>query len=253
MHQRYLHLLVVVLLTPLAACLKSGSSTCGDLVCPADTTCMGTVCVDSDLVAACTDHSDGSTCNVAGLPTSKCSQGICQASRCGDGRVTGTEKCDGTDVHGHTCQTEGFYTGSAVTCSSDCQLITSQCSGQCGDGIKNGPELCDGADLGSASCFDVGYYAHDGLKCTDKCTFDASGCTGGHCGDKIVNGLEECDGADLGSANGSGCAALGFKGSLSRLACTSACTYSASSCLCTSGRCQVGQTCQCSKTGCDCK
>jgi len=236
----------------LAGCLKSGASNCGtDLVCPDGTTCMpGNACVDSDLVAACVEVADGGPCTVAGLPPATCAKGICQASRCGDGRVTGAEKCDGTDMRNHTCQTEGFYSATGIACAADCTLDTTACVGRCGDGIKNGPELCDGADIGAATCFDVGFYASAGLKCKSDGTFDSSSCTGGHCGDGMMNGLEECDGAAMGSAT---CGTLGYLGTLSKLACTQSCTFSASSCLCTTGRCQPGtEKCACSKTGCDC-
>ena len=234
-----------------AACLKSGASKCGDLICPAGTACAANdVCVDADLVAACIGRTDGAACDVAGLPPATCSGAVCQASRCGDGRVTGAEKCDGDKLQNHTCQTEGFYSAGGIACGPDCKLDTSACVGRCGDGVKNGPELCDGADLGSASCFDVGFYAAAGLKCKADCTFDSASCAGGHCGDHVVNGLEECDGPAMGSAS---CKSLGYLGSLSTLACSASCTFSSSSCLCTTGRCNPNtETCSCSKTGCDC-
>ena len=242
--------IVVALAT---GCLNSGSSKCGDLICPSGTSCMAqnsaNKCIDSDLVVACNGLPDGAPCTVPGLPPSTCMGGVCQASRCGDGRITGAEQCDGSLLQGATCLTEGFYNPDGLACGSDCKYDTSSCVGKCGDGIKNGPELCDGSDLGTATCFDVGYYAAPGLKCKADCTFDSSSCTGGHCGDGIINGLEECDGTAMGSAT---CAKLGFAGSLSALSCSSSCTFSASSCLCTTGRCPPGDTCSCSKTGCDC-
>jgi hypothetical protein len=242
---------VVALLALSTACLNSNSSKCGDVMCPSNMTCMsGSTCVDSDLVLACVGLADGATCNVPGYPPNVCAKGVCQASRCGDGRITGAEQCDGTDMQNHTCMDEGFYSPTGLACGSNCMFDTSACVGRCGDGIKNGPELCDGPDMGTATCFDVGYYAAPGLKCKSDCTFDATACTGGHCGDGIINGLEECDGAEMGSAS---CVKLGYTGSLSILSCTKSCTYSSSSCLCTTGRCTPGsETCSCSKTGCGC-
>jgi hypothetical protein len=232
-------------------CLKSNSSQCGPKICPGNTTCMpGNFCVDTDLVQACSGEPNGAACTVPGLPPNVCENGICQAAICGDGRVTGKEQCDGSNLGGNTCQSQGFYSETGLSCNSDCTLNTSGCSGYCGDGIKNGPEECDGSALGSANCFSVGYYAAAGLGCKKDCTFDASACTGGHCGDGIINGLEECDGVALGSAT---CQSLGYLGVLSELACSDACTFSSSSCLCTTGRCQPNtEQCVCSKTGCGC-
>jgi len=241
----------VLFLLALTACLKSNASTCGDLVCPAGTSCVsGDRCVDSDLVDACNGLSDGATCTVPGLPPSTCSNSVCQASRCGDGRITGAEQCDGGKLDNHTCVTEGFYSATGLACGADCKFDTSACVGRCGDGIKNGPELCDGTDMGSATCFDAGFYAAAGLKCNASCTFDTSSCGGGRCGDGEINGLEECDTKNFGSAT---CSSLGYFGTLSNLACTPSCTYSSASCLCTNGRCKAGsEKCVCSKTGCGC-
>jgi hypothetical protein len=258
-NNRFIVLSVGIALAVAAGCVRSNSSSCGPLVCPNNTTCMSAnttpVCVDTDLVQACAGASNGAPCFVPGLGSNVCEGGVCQASRCGDGRVTGKEQCDGTNLGDKTCQSIGFYSETGLACNSDCTFNTSGCTGYCGDGIKNGPELCDGADLGSATCFDAGYYGAKQLGCNKDCTFDATNCTGGHCGDGTVNGLEECDGSALGTVNGSAasCEALGYLGSLSTLACSNACTYSSASCLCTTGRCQAGtEKCVCSKTGCGC-
>src|ERR1700743_2959092 len=114
--------ILVVLAT---GCLNSGSSKCGDLICPSSTTCMAqsagsNKCIDTDLVNACIGLSDGAPCTVAGLPPSTCMGGVCPASRCGDGRVTGAEQCDGSLLQGATCLTEGFYTADGLKCGSDC-------------------------------------------------------------------------------------------------------------------------------------
>lgn len=246
-----MRLTLLVFAGVLAACLNSGSSKCGELLCPSGTTCMlNSTCIDTDLVVACNSQNDGAPCSVPGLPPATCLHGVCQASRCGDGRITGAEDCDGSNLNGQTCTSQGYYQPDGLTCGADCKFDTSACVGHCGDGIKNGPELCDGSDLGSASCFDVGYYAAAGLKCKSDCTFDSSSCTGGYCGDGVINGLEECDGSAMGSAS---CGKLGFGGSLSALSCTKNCTFSSSSCLCTTGRCTPNtQTCSCAKTGCGC-
>lgn len=246
---------LIVIAVLAAGCVQSNATRCDGLVCPADTTCAPAGeqrCVDTDLVAACRGKSDGDTCDVAGLPPGTCSLGMCQTSRCGDGRVTGAEECDGTDFDGRNCQTLGFYEKAGLGCTADCRYEASACVGRCGDGVKNGPELCDGGDMGTSTCFDAGYYAAPGLACTSSCTYDTAACRGGHCGDGIVNGLEQCDSR---GAMTTSCAGLGYLSAMSGLTCSNNCTYTSNSCLCTGGtRCAAWtQRCDCPKTGgCGC-
>ncbi len=75
---------------------------------------------------------------------------------CGD-RITGyREQCDGDNLAGQTCTSQGFYAG-ALGCTSTCELDLAGCSGRCGDGIVQASEgeLCDGPFGGS--CFDRGF------------------------------------------------------------------------------------------------
>lgn len=243
----------------LAACLESHASRCGNLTCPMGTSCgpSGDTCVYTDTIEACRSHADGDTCTVPGLPPNKCMSGVCQASRCGDGRITGAEECDGTVLGSKTCQSLGFYQASGLTCTSDCKLDTSRCVGKCGDGIKNGPEQCDGTDLGHATCFTAGYYVAPGLACKPDCTFDTTACHGGKCGDSLLNGLEQCDGTAFPQVAGktADCAAIGFAGATTSLKCSKTCRYTTTSCLCTpTMRCNPKtQRCECPKTGgCGC-
>ena len=236
-----------------SACVTSNASRCNkDLVCPSGMSCSpsGESCVDSDLLDACHGGGDGQTCQVAGLPPGTCLGGICQASRCGDGRVTGAEECDGNAMGAKTCQTLGFYEQAGLACTADCRYDTSQCVGRCGDGIKNGSEQCDTKDLGKATCFTTGFYAAPGLACKSNCTFDVAACTGGRCGDGIMNGLEQCDGTAFATT----CDKMGFAGAMSGLSCTASCTFSTKSCLCSAGtRCKAKtQHCVCDKFGCGC-
>ena len=237
-----------------SACVTSNAARCSDdLICPSGMSCSptGKGCVDSDLVDACHGGIDGQTCHAPSLPPGTCLGGICQASRCGDGRLTGAEDCDGANLNHKTCQTLGFYQPDGLRCGPDCHFDTSQCVGRCGDGIKNGNEACDGNDLGKATCLTAGFYAAPGLACTAGCTLDTKACGGGRCGDGIVNGLEQCDGTQFTTD----CGKMGFAGQLqSPLMCSARCTYSESSCLCNSAkRCKaMGQQCVCDKNGCGC-
>lgn len=254
---KYIHTAGLTFLIALAAtgCVNSNSSKCSSgLVCPSGMSCgpEGDKCVDTDLLDSCRGAPDGTACTVPGLPPATCLAGICQASRCGDGRITGAEQCDGALLDGKSCQMLGFYSADGLKCGSDCKFDTSACVGKCGDGIKNGPEDCDGADLGGATCFTEGFYKEAGLKCKSDCTYDISSCGGGKCGDGIVNGLEQCDGTAL---NGTTCAKMGFFGAMSGLHCSNSCTFAAQSCKCSSNlRCLPNtQRCECPKTGaCGC-
>lgn len=69
---------IVVLVT---GCVGSASTTCGNLICPAGTSCSPnrTECVDTALLTSCRGAGDGATCSVAGLPPSTCLAGVCQA------------------------------------------------------------------------------------------------------------------------------------------------------------------------------
>jgi len=135
---------------------------------------------------------------------------------CGDNQInTSKEACDGIDLAGETCESQGFG-GGVLLCSLSCALDIGGCY-SCGDGTQNPGEICDGNALGGASCTSQGY---DGgvLACTTDCQLDVGSCH--KCGDTLKNGSEECDGADLG---GQTCQGLGFDGGA--LGCTATCTY----------------------------
>ncbi len=139
------------------------------------------------------------------------------AGRCGDGVLQADyEVCDGDDLGGETCMSQGFYSGT-LACLDDCSgFDLSGCTGVCGDGVLQADyEVCDGDDLGGETCMSQGFYSGT-LACLDDCSdFDLSGCTG-VCGDGVKNGPEVCDGDDLG---GETCMSQGFySGTLACLA-----------------------------------
>ncbi|MCX4243706.1 hypothetical protein [Paraliomyxa miuraensis] len=115
---------------------------------------------------------------------------------CGNDVIEADEPCDGTDLGGATCVSEGFDGGS-LACADDCSgLDTSGCSAAvCGNATLEGSELCDGAELGGATCLSEGF---DGgtLACANDCSsFDTDECS--TCGNVIVEGDEPCDGVAL--------------------------------------------------------
>jgi len=137
------------------------------------------------------------------------------AGRCGDGEIQpeGGEVCDGAELAGETCQSQGFHSG-VLACDDDCGAFdTAGCEGRCGDGTvqPEGGEACDQSDLQGASCVSLGW--HGGLLgCRADCEFNLDGCEAvGRCGDGLLQpGYGElCDGANL---NGQSCVSRGYHG-----------------------------------------
>lgn len=139
----------------------------------------------------------------------------CQTSIavCGDEIREGDEACDGTDLDGTTCATEGF-SGGSLGCNGTCTaLVTIDCyDASCGNGTAEPSEQCDGGDLGGEECTTLGLGFTGGtLACDGACELSLGGCTGSTeaCGNDIIEGFETCDGTDLGGAT---CLSLGYAG-----------------------------------------
>lgn len=66
---------------------------------------------------------------------------------CGDGFADASETCDGADLNGATCASQGFDTGT-LSCSSTCTYTTSACSTSSGGGGGGGG---GGSAVGSLS------------------------------------------------------------------------------------------------------
>lgn len=126
---------------------------------------------------------------------------------CGDGSVTGTEVCDGSNLNGGTCITQGFTAGT-LTCNSNCLgYNTSACtSNLCGNSAINGNEQCDTANLNGQTCQSQGFSSGT-LSCAANCTFNTSSCVTAVCGNGTQDAGEQCD--DGGTVNGSTCSPTG--------------------------------------------
>jgi hypothetical protein len=146
---------------------------------------------------------------------------------CGDDVADPGEDCDGTDLAGQTCVTQGFG-GGTLACADDCTFDTTACTDNCGNGTIDAGEDCDGVDLGGEDCTTQGFDSGT-LACGPDCTFNTSNCTMDTCGDGMTNGAEVCDGADLA---GQDCVTQGFDGGT--LSCAGNCMAFDTS-LCTSG------------------
>ena len=141
----------------------------------------------------------------------------CKRAWCGDGVLDTGEDCDGIDLSGNTCSSEGFAIGT-LSCSATCKLDTSACS-SCGNGTLEGAEKCDGQEMGDATCATAASKQHGVLTCNADCDFDTTLCH--TCGDGTVESAasEECEPSDLG---GQTCKTLQQpKYAYGELACTS--------------------------------
>jgi hypothetical protein len=105
-------------------------------------------------------------------PQNNAGIGVRLATLCGDGLVSRGEACDGDELGGKTCASEGFASGK-LRCRQ-CHLDTSGCS-FCGNDAINGGEECDGADLGGRTCERLGFTGGT-LGCSDRCELSTAGC-----------------------------------------------------------------------------
>jgi hypothetical protein len=170
----------------------------------------------------------------------------------------GSEVCDGTDLAGETCESQGLD-GGTLACNATCDgfLYTDCTGGECGDGLVSGTEQCDGLELLGNDCTTIGGGFDGGtLACADDCTFDTSACTGGGgCGDGVIEDPEVCDGDNLGDPART-CADEGFRGGI--IACADDClSFDTSGCTnetdCGNGETEFPEECDGTvPTGVDC-
>ena len=187
-----------------------------------DPACNDTCSTSSDGV--CQDGGPGAQSDVCSLGTD-CTDCGSRAPECGNGLVESSEVCDGLDLAGQTCQTQGFDSG-VLACASDCgafDVIGCSDGSTCGDGSIEGREECEGSALAGGTCSGEGFTGGL-LGCNPTtCMYDTSGCY--DCGNGSQEFPEDCDGGDL---NGATCASVGFTSG--PLSCTSSCTFDTSSC-----------------------
>ncbi|MDY0000625.1 MAG: PPC domain-containing protein, partial [Polyangia bacterium] len=158
------------------------------------------------------------------LPMSACSDD--DSAECGNGKVEGTESCDGSDLGGATCASLGL-TGGELTCTLLCTHNTSGCQGvvNCGNGQLDSGEQCEGTNLNGRTCSSLGLGGGTLACSSTTCQFDTTGCEGGVCGNGAIEGDEQCDTFELGGAT---CESQGFAGGT--ISCRTDCTFNTTAC-----------------------
>ncbi|MCB9755103.1 MAG: hypothetical protein H6713_34635 [Myxococcales bacterium] len=180
---------------------------CGDGVAAADEACDGEDLAGSSCVAEGFDGGGVLACDDAcGLVTDEC----LSEEVCGDTFIGATEACDGENLAGEDCVSQGFADGE-LACADSCEFDTSGCFDVCGDEAITGLEECDGVDLGGESCVSQGFPGGGLLLCgIESCLLDTSGCLEDEvCGDGYIGETETCDGEEFG---GETCVSQGFPG-----------------------------------------
>ncbi len=156
------------------------------------------------------------------------------------------EICDGMDMGGATCNSQG-YDGGILRCQDNCSGFDySGCGAKvvCNDGVRQGDEVCDIFDTGGKDCVSLGFQGGM-LTCKDDCKdYDRSLCAAPPgCNDGVKSGIEICDKFDLGGVD---CASLGYNPGT--LACKENCAeFDVSGCgpkiACNNNKKELGEAC----------
>lgn len=87
---------------------------------------------------------------------------------CGDGVLATNEACEGFELRGETCATQGFSSGQ-LRCTNACTLDTSACV-RCGNDTVEEGEVCDGTDLAGGTCASLLGSGYSGtVSCAEDC------------------------------------------------------------------------------------
>ncbi|MBN2723439.1 MAG: hypothetical protein JXR95_05145 [Deltaproteobacteria bacterium] len=115
-----------------AACDDDSSSnnnngTCGNGTLDPGEDCDGDIIPETATCAILVSGTDGTVSCTAEctIDTSACTE-----PECGNGIMEAGEECDQDDFGGNTCEDEGFG-GGTLGCTTDCQLVTTECTELC--------------------------------------------------------------------------------------------------------------------------
>lgn len=194
-------------------CTAHGNTGCDDAVCQGSVCALDSYCCQNQWDNICaTEATDDPNCAAACTTV------------CGDDVAEASEVCDGTDLAGQDCTTQGFTAG-VLTCALDCTgFDTSGCTGGASCcAAHDTPGCSDGLCEGSVCAFDP--FCCDtqwDAACATEAQSDAN-CAGAcgvvACGDGVIGGAEVCDGTALA---GQDCVSQGFTGGT--LACAGDCS-----------------------------
>ncbi len=170
-----------------------------ETTCPQDcgaNPCGDGTCTPAESLTSCPAdcYCTNGTCD-SGENATICPQDCTTPPTCGNGQLDGQEPCDGNNLGGRTCLSQGFD-GGTLTCNTNCTLNTAGCTS-------------------STGCTIV---PQSGCPNGQKCTVDTA--SANRCNTAGVLGDGEPCGVDADCAAGLGCAALpGTSGGICRRFC----------------------------------
>lgn len=142
---------------------------CGDGVVGAGEECDGANLAGSSCASLLAGYTGSLGCTVG----CKFDKSTCKPpGSCGDGKKSGSEECDGTDLGGLSCADAGPGYAGKLACAANCQFDASGCKLALGYPAVSGEECASGlASTASSQAKQPGY-------CTKKCNTDADCSTG---------------------------------------------------------------------------
>jgi len=171
--------------------LYCGDSLCnnGETRCTCPTDCL----IDASGDGCCTGAEDAvNTPGDCAVCSTLCPNTICDPGEtvincpvdcspvCSNSIREGTEVCDGTDLNGQNCVSQGFSGGGTLACNAGCTAFdTTNCAltSICSNNNQEGSEVCDGTDLNSQTCVTQGFLGGGTLACNATCNaFVTTGC-----------------------------------------------------------------------------
>ncbi|MDY0004206.1 MAG: hypothetical protein RBU30_23100 [Polyangia bacterium] len=133
---------------------------------------------------------------------------------CGNGILEPGEACDGSDLGGESCGTQGFGSGQ-LSCGLACALDTSACHSQvvCGDGWIGAEEECDDGGNSNGDGCSALCRIEAGWSCAGEPSVCASGCGNGVCyapeGENSGSCPEDCGWSQLAAGQAHTCGVKG--------------------------------------------